>query len=221
MEKLIYQYNKNCNLTSKLANRLWRIGQVIILLIFSTFYVLYKEFFIGFSISLISIIILYFICTYIEIVKICNKLQINLEKKKILNRNYIKGLYEKFDIFQKKWITNYCKQNQIDKIQKLNLLRDELEKKQDKSIIKYIDPIIIGTLLLSAWEILVQKMSEQFGTMNAIIICAMLAVILSIVIGWIRKEWQEQKDFMSIFNRFSGYNRLSNLLLYRILKTNR
>lgn len=221
MEKLIYQYNKNCNLTSKSANRLWRIGQVIILLIFSTFYILYKEFFMGFCISIVSIIILYFICTYIEIVKICNKLQINLEKKYIFKRGYRRRLYEKFDIFQKRWITDYCKQNKIDKIEKLKLLREELERKQDNGIIKYIDPIIIGTLLLSVWEILVQKMSEKFGTMNAIIICTMLAVILSIVIGWLRKEWQEQKDFMSIFNRFSGYNRLSNLLLYRILKTNR
>lgn len=221
MEKLIYQYNKNCNLTLKSANRLWKIGQVIILLIFSIFYILYKEFFTGFFISLVSIIILYFICTYIEIVKICNKLQINLEKKNILKRSYRKRLYEKFDIFQKKWITDYCKQNKIDKIEKLKLLREELERKQDNSIIKYIDPIIIGTLLLSVWEVLVQKTSEKFGTMNAIVICTMLAVILSTIIGWFRKEWQEQKEFMSLFNKFSGYNRLSFLLLYRILKINK
>ena len=217
MEKLIYQYNKKCNLTSKSANRLWKIGQVIILLIFSIFYILY----IGFFISLVSMIILYFICTCIEIVKICNKLQIDLEKKNILKRGYRKGLYEKFDIFQKKWITNYCKQNKIDKIEKLKLLREELGRKQDNSIIKYIDPIIIGTLLLSVWEVLVQKTSEKFGAMNAIVICVILAVILSIVIGWFRKEWQEQKEFMSLFNKFSGYNRLSYLLLYRILKINK
>ena len=142
MENLIYQYNKKCSLTSKSANRLWKIGQVIILLIFSIFYILYKEFFIGFFILLVSIIILYFICTYIEIVKICNKLQIDLEKKNILKRWYRKGLYEKIDIFQKKWITNYCKQNKIDKIEKLKLLREELRRKQDNSVIKYINPII-------------------------------------------------------------------------------
>ena len=221
MEKLIYQYNKECNLTSKLANRLWKIGQVIIILIFSIFYMVYREFFIGFFISIISIMILYFICTYIEIIKICNKLRIDLEKKNILKSVYRKKLYEKFDVFQKKWITDYCKRNKIDKIQKLKLLRDELEKKKDNSIIKYIDPIIIGTLLLSVWEALVQKASEKCGTINAIVICTILAVILSIVIGWFRKEWQEQKEFMSLFNKFSGYNRLSFLLLYRILKVNK
>lgn len=221
MEKLMYQYNKNCNLTSKSANRLWKIGQVIILLIFSIFYVIYKEFVIGFFVSLLSIIILYFICTYIEIIKICSKLKLCVEKKNIIKRGYRKGLYEKFDIFQKKWITDYCKKNKIDTIEKLKIIREELESKQNNSIIKYIDPIIIGTLLLSVWEILVQKASEKFGTMSAILICTIISIILSIVIGWIRKEWQEQKAFMSLFNRFSGYNRLSNLLLYRILKTNK
>lgn len=221
MEKLIYQYNKNCNLTSKSASRLWKIGQVIILLIFFAFYVMYKEFIIGFFISLLSIIILYFICTYIEIIKICSKLKLRVEKKKIIKRVYRKRLYEEFDTFQKKWITDYCKKNKIDKIEKLKILREGLERKRNNSIIKYIDPIIIGTLLLSVWEILVQKTSEKFGTMSAILICTMISMILSIVIGWIRKEWQEQKEFMSLFNKFSGYHRLSNLLLYRILKTNK
>lgn len=35
MEKLIKQYNKECNIMSKKANRLWKIGQIIITFIFS------------------------------------------------------------------------------------------------------------------------------------------------------------------------------------------
>lgn len=36
----------------------------------------------------------------------------------------------------------------------------------------------------------------------------LLSFIISIIIGWIKKEWQEQKRFMQMFNKFSGYDRL-------------
>lgn len=72
MEKLIKKYNDECNLTSKLANRLWKIGQIILLSIFIIYYVQQKNFLISFLILLIFIIVLYFICWYIEIRNISN-----------------------------------------------------------------------------------------------------------------------------------------------------
>lgn len=44
MEKLIKKYNDECNLTSKLANRLWKIGQIILLSIFIIYYAQQKIF---------------------------------------------------------------------------------------------------------------------------------------------------------------------------------
>lgn len=223
MEKLIKKYNDECNLTSKLANRLWKIGQIILLSIFIIYYAQQKNFLISFLILLIFIIVLYFICSYIEIRNISNKLNINKMSFMhiIFNKEDRKDIYKQFDIFQKKWITNYCKKNKINSIEKLKLLREELRQKQNNNIIKYIDPIVIGTLLLTVWEVLVQRMSEKIGTVSAVLICIFLAIIISIIIGWFKKEWQEQKEFMSMFNKFSGITRLNNLLLYRILKSNK
>lgn len=45
MEKLIKKYNDECNLTSKLANRLWKIGQIILLSILCTTKKFFNKFF--------------------------------------------------------------------------------------------------------------------------------------------------------------------------------
>lgn len=221
MERLIEQYNKNCSLTSKVANILWKIGQIIIILMSFYISIPLKKAIIGIIILMFGIIILYFICTYIEIISICKKLQLNIENKKIIKLSYRKEIYEKINMFQKKWIVEYCKKNRIDKIEKIKILREELERKEENNSIKYINLIIIGTLLLNVWAVLVQEMFVKFGGMKTISISILFSIILSIIIGWINKELKEQIEFWKYFNSFSGYKRLSELLLYRILKLNK
>lgn len=74
-------------------------------------------------------------------------------------------------------------------------------------------------MLLALWEILLQNILEIIGLANTILIGLFLVIIISIIIGWMKKEWKEQKEFMNIFNRYSGSERLRDLLLYRILKS--
>ena len=68
------------------------------------------------------------------------------------------------------------------------------------------------------WELILQKISEEVGIGNTILIGVFLVMIISIIVGWGKKEWKEQKEFMNLFNRYSGNERLKELLLYRILK---
>ena len=137
-------------------------------------------------------------------------------KKFLLKRKIRKKIYQDFDIFQKGWITNFCKKNKINNIEKLKIVKEELDKRT--IIIKYIDPIIIGTLLIAMWELILQKISEEVGIGNTILIGVFWVIIISIIVGWGKKEWREQKEFMNLFNRYSGNERLKELLLYRILK---
>lgn len=81
-----------------------------------------------------------------------------------------------------------------------------------------MNPIIIGSLSIPVWEILVQKMSKELGIVNAIIASILLSVIISILIGWFNKEWEEQKEFYKSFERYSGIDRLRELLVYVSLK---
>lgn len=217
MEKLIRKYKEECDLSSKLASRMWKIGQIIIIVIFASYYANTKELGINFIITIIAICVLHFICRCIESVSIARKMKIKCSVKEILLKKKIrKKIYQEFDIFQKGWITNFCKKNKINDIEKLKIVKEELDKRT--IIVKYIDPIIIGALLIAMWELILQKISEEVGIGNTILIGVFLVIIISIIVGWGKKEWKEQKEFMNLFNRYSGNERLKELLLYRILK---
>lgn len=220
MEKLIRKYKEECDLSSKLASRMWKVGQIIIISIFTVYYANTKEFGVNFFITIMVIFVLHFVCRCIESVSISRKMKIKYSVKQIILKNNIrKEIYKEFDKFQKGWITNFCKKNKINNIEKLKIIREELDKRT--IIVRYIDPIIIGTLLIAIWELILQKISEKTGVGNAIFIGIFLVIIISIIIGLVKKELREQKEFMNVFNRYSGNERLKELLLYRIFKADK
>ncbi len=220
MEKLIKKYKEECDLPSKLASRMWKIGQFIIISIFAICYANTNDFWMNFLIMVMAICILHLICRYIELVSLAKKMKIKYSVKEIILKKKIrKNIYQEFDKFQKKWITNFCKKNKFNNIEKLKIVRAELDKRT--IIIRYIDPIIIGTLLIAMWELILQEISEKVGIGNTILMGLFLTIIISVIIGLIKKEWREQKEFMNLFNRYSGNERLKELLLYRILKSNK
>lgn len=220
MEKLIRKYKEECDLSSKLASRIWKIGQIITALITASYYMKKTNIIVSFIIATIFMIILHIICECIETINIAKKMKIEYNLKEVVIRKKVrKNIYKQFERFQKEWITNFCKKNKINSIEKLKIIREELSKRAN--IIKYIDPILIGTLLLALWELILQNIAEHVGIVNTILIGVFLVIIISIIIGWIKKEWKEQKEFMNLFNRYSGNERLKELLLYRILKSNK
>jgi len=220
MEKLINKYNEECSFKSKLVNRLWNIGYIVILIIFIFRSINGNNYLINIFLLFTFSIILFLSCNLIMLKKIANKLNIEFSfKELIFKRKSRMNMYQKLDEFQKKWITNYCKNNKINTIEKLKVIREELGK--NNNIIKYINPTIVGTLSVASWGLICDQMSEKIGTLNTSLIGIIGAFIISIVINAFRKEWKEQVQFMNTFNKYAGYDRLKELILYRILKSNK
>ena len=213
MEKLIEKYKKECSIKSNLANGLWKVGNITLLIIIFLC-LLARKILMTILIMVISIIFLYFLCEYINTRYIKNKIGL---KGKVL----IKTVYQELDKFQKDWITDYCKRNKLNNINKLKIIKQELKQRGERNSIKYVNPVIIGSLLIVVWEFVAEEVVEKIGLIYAILPLILLAVILSIIIGEINKQCKEQKQFMNVFQQYSGYERLEQLLLYRILKANK
>ena len=61
MEKLIKRYKEECDLSSKLASRLWKLGQIIVLFVAANYYIVNTNILLSFLIVTICIIILHII----------------------------------------------------------------------------------------------------------------------------------------------------------------
>lgn len=217
MEKLIKKYKEECDLLSKVPSRLWKIGLIIITIGCIIYVFKTLNYIMAFGLPIIFGCVLYKICTDIELVDITKKLKLKYKYKEFFWNFKVKNeIYNYYDRYQKNWITKYCKKNRLDKIEKLKILREELNKKH--TVIKYIDPVIIGTLLIAIWEILLQHMTENIGMCPAFLIVFFLVILISIANGWIKKECKENLEFFHEFDALSGYDRLQELLVYRMMK---
>lgn len=95
----------------------------------------------------------------------------------------------------------------------------ELRSEKDRTTIKYINPIILGTLSLTIWEIAIQKVVEKIGFINMLPLAFVSIIGISLIIGWVKKQFWEDKDLIRGFETFSSKERLTELILYRILKS--
>lgn len=115
-------------------------------------------------------------------------------------------------------MTNYCKKNKLSEISKLEILRSSLSEERKIKTINYINPIIIGTLAFTIWEIGLQKLSDKIGYINMIFVVIVVAIIISVILGILKKEFLEDKELFLEFDKFASNKRLEDLLLYEILK---
>lgn len=220
MEKLIKKYKEECEIYSKTISILWKLGQIIYAIITILLYLNGFNYIFIFGITIIGGITLYYICEVLECIKISKKINLKYSYKEIvLKKNIRNNTYKEFNRFQKNWITRYCNTNKLNNIEKLKIIREELSKKDTN--IKYIDPAVIGGLSIIIWEIILQYAVENIGIKNSVILFLLLILIMSIVVGCLKKELQEQKEFMDLFDRYSGYKRLQELLLYRSLRVSK
>ncbi len=90
--------------------------------------------------------------------------------KKIVDLNYIIRIYTNIERYQKDWITKYCKKHKINNIEKIHIITEEIKDIEENETIKYINPIIIGTLSLVLWETAIQKLVDKVGYLNIIIL---------------------------------------------------
>ena len=216
MEKLLQRYKIECAISSKLASIIWKIGIIILSIAYMKLSYGNQNYFKMFVLFLIGILILYLLCLFIFKRKVFNKIYSGKGNKN--NCKKLKCLYLEIDKYQKNWITNYCKKNKINEISKLEILRSCLCEERKLKAISYINPIIIGSLTFTIWEIGLQKLSDKIGYINMIFVAIAVAVILSVILGILKKEFIENKEMFLEFDKFASNKRLESLLLYEILK---
>lgn len=216
MEKLLQKYKDECAISSKLAGIIWKIGIIILSIVYIKLSYGNQNYFKMFVWLLIGILILYLLCLFIFKRKAFNKIYSGKGNKN--NCKKLKILYLEIDKYQKNWMTNYCKKNKLNEISKLEILRSSLCEERKIKTISYINPIIIGSLTFTIWEIGLQKLSDKIGYINMIFIAIVVAVILSVIIGIMKKEFIENKEMFLEFDKFASNKRLEDLLLYEILK---
>ena len=216
MEKLLQKYKDECAISSKLASIIWKIGIIILSIVYIKLSYGNQNYFKMFVWLLIGILILYLLCLFIFKRKAFNKIYSGKGNKN--NCKKLKILYLEIDKYQKNWMTNYCKKNKLNEISKLEILRSILCEERKIKTISYINPIIIGSLTFTIWEIGLQKLSDKIGYINMIFIAIVVAVILSVIIGIMKKEFIENKEMFLEFDKFASNKRLEDLLLYEILK---
>lgn len=216
MEKLLQKYKDECAISSKLASIIWKIGIIILSIVYIKLSYGNQNYFKMFVWLLIGILILYLLCLFFFKRKAFNKIYSGKGNKN--NCKKLKILYLEIDKYQKNWMTNYCKKNKLNEISKLEILRSSLCEERKIKTINYINPIIIGTLTFTIWEIGLQKLSDKIGYINMIFIAIVVAVILSVIIRIMKKEFIEDKEMFFEFDKFESNKRLEDLLLYEILK---
>lgn len=216
MEKLLQRYKIECAISSKFASSIWKIGIIILSIVYMKLSYGNQNYFKMFVLFLIGILILYLLCLFIFKRKVFNKIYSGKGNKN--NCKKLKFLYLEINKYQKNWITNYCKKNKINEISKLEILRSNLCEERKQKAISYINPIIIGSLTFTIWEIGLQKLSDKIGYINMIFVAIVVAVILSVILGALKKEFIENKEMFLEFDKFARNKRLEDLLLYEILK---
>lgn len=216
MEKLLQKYKEDCAISSKSASLIWKIGIIIISIIYIKLSYEGKNYIEMFALFLVCILILYILCLLIFKRKAFNIIYSDRKNKNDCKK--LKMLYKEIDKYQKNWITNYCKKNKINEISKLEILRSCLCEERKLKAISYINPIIIGSLTFTIWEIGLQKLSDKIGYINMIFVAIAVAVILSVILGILKKEFIENKEMFLEFDKFASNKRLEDLVLYEILK---
>ena len=219
MKKLLQEYEEIGAIKSKLANLIWKCGIIICSIMYCINVLYSKQRNYSILCYLVLIIILFVISVIIFIRKAAKKLNIECRLRNTFSLKYIRKIYREIERYQQKWITDYCNKNKINNFNKLNVLREEIKNEREKSSIKYINPIIIGTLSLTIWEIALQKVVDKIGFWNMLPVALVMALGTSVLIGWITKILLEDQDVFIEFEKFSNKKRLEELILYRVLKS--
>lgn len=222
MNELLESYSKECSFISKGSHRLWLVGEIISVLGFGIYFMIYKKIIIPSIILIFFIIVLRSVCDYLELKGLCKKLMINVNILKIIfKKTKRKQIYNEMDKYQKNWTTCYCKKHKLNSIKKLEIIKDELNRKISNNNVKFLNPVIIGTLVLSAWNEIIPQMYKETELDFFVIAVIILAIIISILIGNFTAQYKKQCEFMKMYSKYHGNDRLNELLVYEMLRCKR
>lgn len=126
-------------------------------------------------------------------------------------------LIKEYDEIQKKWIKNYCHRKKINMFEKTVLIKQEVEKLYYNKEYKIVKPVIIFTLLMSAWEKLVDVLFVHENVWVNILSIFLMAYMIYIIGSEVEKEYRESKKIFNHIDKYMGKERLFDLLLYNAI----
>jgi hypothetical protein len=220
MEEIIEKYNKECAVNCKLASGIWKVS--IIVFIIAYFYLYHR----GHNAYLVAgfgamFLILIFILTEIIFMHSVSKdLGIDYSFKDGFSTQLVKKVNNAINMYQKAWITSYCKKRKINSFDKLSLILQELKDRKRKWI-KYVDWTVISGILYSLIPDFIKEILVGGDFTGKIIHGAGLILIISIIFNVIRSEFEKFGEMFNSVNAFSTLKRLEELFFYMTMKCKR
>lgn len=246
MEELFYEFETEMDIISIKAKNylhIWKIGYVLAYILCSIVLLalLLKmqlsawNIFLLFACFFLILFLIIFILLKWTVFKINNVLLENLTKKELqylkkvdISKKRSKKLGEQarllgmlireFDKRNNEYLGKLRDKLNINTIEKIQIIRKKVYDKKQKEKIKYLNPAIIGTLLLTIWGILFQNdFFEDVNIMLVAVIGIVLSVLVSLIIGALKKAIQPFIDFFNIYDEHVGLNYFDKLLIDQIM----
>lgn len=220
MEEIIEKYNKECAVNCKLASGIWKVS--IIVFIIAYFY-LYHCGHNAYLVAGFGAIFLFLIFISTEIIfmhNVSKDLGIDYSFKEGFSVQLVKKVNKAINMYQKAWITSYCKKRKINSFDKLSLILQELKDKERKWI-KYVDWTVISGILYSLIPDFIKEILIGGDFTGKIIHGASLILIISIIFNVIRSEFEKFREMFNSVNAFSTLKRLEELFFYMTMKCKR
>ena len=110
---------------------------------------------------------------------VSKKLEINYSIRDGFDFKKMKKICSKIELFQKNWITNFCKKKKIDTFNKLNLILTELKIRKEKATTKYMEWELVTSIVLSLLQNWINDASNEMNLINKLVMGLVIAVIIS------------------------------------------
>lgn len=220
MEDIIEKYSKECAVTCKLASGIWKVS--IIVFIIAYFYLYHRghDAYLVAGFGTIFLILVFILTEIIFMCSVSKKLKFKYSFKDGFSIESVKKVNDAINMYQKAWITSYCKKRKINSFDKLTLILQEL-KDRERKWIKYVDWTVISGILYSLIPEFIKEVLTKGNFTSKVILGASLILIISIILNIIRSEFEKFREMFNSVNAFSNLKRLEDLVFYMAMKCKR
>lgn len=220
MEEIIEKYNKECAVNCKLASGIWKVS--IIVFIIAYFYLYHRghDAYLVAGFGTIFLILVFILTEIIFMCSVSKKLKFKYSFKDGFSIESVKKVNDAINMYQKAWITSYCKKRKINSFDKLTLILQEL-KDRERKWIKYVDWTVISGILYSLIPEFIKEVLTKGNFTSKVILGASLILIISIILNIIRSEFEKFREMFNSVNAFSNLKRLEDLVFYMAMKCKR
>lgn len=220
MEDIIEKYNKECAVTCKLASGIWKVSIIIFIIAYFYLYHCGHDAYLVAGFGTIFLILVFILTEIIFMCSVSKKLKFKYSFKDGFSIELVKKVNDAINMYQKAWITSYCKKRKINSFDKLTLILQEL-KDRERKWIKYVDWTVISGILYSLIPEFIKEVLTKGSFTSKVILGASLILIISIILNIIRSEFEKFREMFNSVNAFSNLKRLEDLVFYMAMKCKR